>query len=165
MDKTSTKKRGWFKWVVVGLLVTHVTGMMTAVYVAVGDRTFVALPDYYSKSVNWDQTQEIARKSESLGWTRSVSLSPVDGQGKRIISIQVLDKDQRPVTGLKAQISVYPELFPNLIQKIVLSEGADGTYATSYAKPAQGPLVIELTAARGTDTFVTRANLMFGGDR
>jgi nitrogen fixation protein FixH len=158
-----TKKSGWFVWVVVGLLATHVAGMMTAVYVATGDRTFVAMPDYYSRSVQWDQRRELARQSDALGWTRTISLSPADEQGRRTLSIRVADRSGAPVAGLEARASLYPEMFPNLVQKVVLTDGGEGTYTTQYAKPAHGPLVIELVASRGGETFVTQATLMVGG--
>jgi hypothetical protein len=164
--KTKTgKKRGWFMWLAIGLLVTHVAGMMTAVYIAVGDRTFIAMPDYYGKSIRWDQTQEIARRSEARGWTRFVSILPANEKGERVISIRVIDKYQKPVVGLKAEAVVFPELFPNLVQNLVMAENVDGTYTASYVKPAHGPLVIELTATRGTETYVTRSTLMVGGAR
>ena len=158
-----TKKRGWFLWVVVGLLVTHVAGMMTAVYIAVGDRTFVAMPDYYAKSVQWDQRRELARRSDALGWTRTVSLSSADEQGKRTVSVRILDRDGRPVNGLKAQASLYPELFPNLVHRVALAEDGEGGYSTSYTRPAHGPLVVELVATREGESFVTTATLMVGG--
>lgn len=148
-------------WVAVGLLVAHVGGMLTAVYIAVGDRTFVALPDYYSKSIKWDQNQDLIRRSEALGWHRSVALNVVS-PGNYALQISVTDKDGQPVSGLKAKAVIYPELFPNLAHDFVLSEAAPGQYSIDYVHPAHGPIVIELSAIRGAEAYLTRAVLMTG---
>lgn len=150
-------------WLVIGLLVTHVIGMMTAVRYAMGDRTFIALPDYYGKSIRWDKTRETARRSEALGWTRTISVSPADAKGERVISIRITDKAHVAIAGLKAIATVYPELFPNQSQDVLFNDHGDGTYSVRYTKTAHGPLVVDFSATKADQTFVTRSTLMVGG--
>lgn len=157
-----SRKRAWFPWLVVGLLTAHVAGMAVAVVVATGDRTFVALPDYYGKSIRWDQSQEAARKSDALGWSRTFNVSPPDSKGMRTLSVRVVDANAVAIAGLEATATVYPELAPNHVEKLSFTDNGDGSYTSSFRSGSRGPIVVELRAAKNGDVYLTRAQLFVG---
>lgn len=158
-----TRKRSWFPWLVVGLLCAHVAGMVVAVFVAMGDRTFVPLPDYYGRAIRWDQSQDAARQSDALGWSRKFSISPPDSTGKRTITVDVTDAARKAVSGLKAAATIYPELAQNHAEKVNFTDNGDGTYSAAYRPVSRGPIIVELEASRNLDRYVTRAQLFVGG--
>lgn len=160
--KVKPKKRAWFPYIVVGLLVAHVGGMMLAVYIAIGDHTFVALPDYYGKSIRWDQIQDELRRSDALGWKRTIQIVSADKSGNLTLRMQVTDADKNPVSGLAATAVVFPELLPNQTLTVSFRDEGQGSYSASYAPTHTGPIVLDLRATRAADTFVTRATLFLG---
>jgi cytochrome c oxidase assembly factor CtaG len=54
--RPATKKPGFPRWglIAIGLLVAHMTLMITAV-VVISRSKYEVVPDYYQKAVHWDQ--------------------------------------------------------------------------------------------------------------
>src|SRR3954466_7927827 len=91
---TPTRKFRYWPWplIVVGLLLGHVSIMVTAVILATGDKSFAVLPNYYEKAVNWDKNQAELRASEKLGWQVTLVPSPdVDPAGHRSLMLTLAD--------------------------------------------------------------------------
>ncbi len=66
------RSRGPWPFIVVGLLLGHVTLMFFAVRAAVTDGSLVIEPDYYQKAVAWDDHRASQRASAALGWELSI---------------------------------------------------------------------------------------------
>ncbi len=162
MKKVISSKRSWFPWLVIGLLSAHVAGMVLAVIIATGDHSFVALPDFYSKAVKWDQSQEAARKSDALNWKRTFTLSKPDARGNRTVSVRFTDAKQASLPGLKVTAIVYPELLQTKTIDLSFSEDADGNYSAVFTPTHAGPIVVELRASRNDETFLSKAELFVG---
>lgn len=78
------------RWIIIaaGLLITHATLMITAVVIASSGNTFVPIPGYYKKALDWDTSQAARASAIAAGLT--LSLTPgqtTDGGAGRLVSV------------------------------------------------------------------------------
>lgn len=86
---------------IVTLLVFNVATSMTIVFFASSDGGPEIIPDYYEKSVDFDDQMATERASQNQGWTVTIELT--DGLGE----LTVVDAQDRPVTDLAGTIDFY----------------------------------------------------------
>jgi nitrogen fixation protein FixH len=154
---TVRKPRHW-KWplIVVGLLLGHVSLMVTAVVLATGDKSFAVLPNYYDKAVNWDKNQAELRASEKLGW--QVTLVPsadVDPTGRRTLSVTLADAAGRPVADAAVELSWYHHARPTELLKASLHTDASGRAVRTVTMRREGFYQVNVTATAAGQRFVT----------
>jgi hypothetical protein len=99
-----------FRWpaIIVGLLLAHMTLMAAAVTIANRDHSFVAMPGYYERAVNWDKDQADRREAARLGWKVEVITSPnVDPLGRRAVSFKVTDATGKSIENASLEVRFY----------------------------------------------------------
>jgi nitrogen fixation protein FixH len=142
--------------IVVGLLLGHVSIMVTAVILATGDKSFAVLPDYYEKAVNWDKNQAELRASEKLGWQVTIVPSPdVDPTGHRALALTLTDPDAHPVADAAVELSWYHHARPGELLKTTLHTDATGRATGTVVMRAEGFYQVNVTATADGRRFVT----------
>lgn len=104
------QKKKSYKWplIIVGLLVTHVAAMMTAVVIATSDKSFAVLPNYYQEAVKWDQTKARHEASVELGWKAQISVAPeMSATGERLVNVTIVDAAGAQVPVEKVELKFY----------------------------------------------------------
>jgi nitrogen fixation protein FixH len=151
------KPRHW-KWplIVVGLLLGHISIMVTAVVLATSDKSFAVLPDYYQKAVNWDKDQADLRASAKLGWQAILVPSPeVDPTGRRSIALTLTDAGGRPIANADVEVAAYHQARPNEVIQTTFHTDASGQASQALVMRREGFYQIGITARAGTQRFVT----------
>jgi nitrogen fixation protein FixH len=152
--------RKWRYWtwplIVVGLLLGHLSIMVTAVVLATGDKSFAVLPNYYDKAVNWDKNQAELRASEELGWQVTVIPSAdVGPTGHRGLTVSVADAAGQPVADAVVDLTWYHHKRPNELLKAAFHTDRAGRAAETVVMRGEGFYQVNVTATAGGRRFVT----------
>lgn len=98
-------------------------------------------PDYYSHGLRYNQTQLERRTAASLGWRTGIELSG------RSLAIQLMDRDQQPVTKASGRLQLGgPGEQPSI--DIVLTETQPGSYLATLPETLHGELSAEISFLR-----------------
>lgn len=151
------RKPRHFLWplIVVGLLLGHLTIMMTAVVLASRDKSFTVLPDYYQQAVNWDKNRAELRASERLGWQATIVPAPdVDAIGRRAVALTLTDAAGKPIPNAAVELTGYHHARPADLLKATFRTDASGRASQTLAMPREGFYQLNLSATAGRDHFV-----------
>lgn len=152
------KPAGKWPWIIVGLLGGHVTIMIIAVTIAVHDRSFSVVPNYYQRAVNWDQTQAEKRASEKLGWRVRVEASEqVDPLGRRAISFVLSDAQGKPIDHARMSVEYFHDAHGDEEKQVKLTPDARDPSRFSAVLPMRyaGDWEFTFTVTAQGKTFVS----------
>lgn len=149
--------------VVAGLLGGHVIFIILAITFATGDRSFAVVPDYYQKSVSFDERKVALAASAELGWSYefrpSERLDPTDERG---VVVVLRDQDGAAVQGAEMSLTGYHLARANDVVSIVLSEVSPGQYVGQGPIQKAGFWQFELVATRGDARFIVELRPFVG---
>ncbi len=154
-QKKQIKKKGFFNlgkhwpFVIILMLLAHASLMIgTIVYVSGKKDTYVD-PDYYAKSVEWDEQREMKEAVEREGWKIDIRTSFVDEDAsQRIVEFQLVEMDGTPIEDALVELVCYhPNELSNRIDTVLVhNEG--GVYTRELPIERTGIWVAELTIQR-----------------
>ena len=156
--KTSMPKRRFVRWpwIIVALLGAHASLMMVAVSLAKNDRSFVVIPDYYNRSLQWDQDQANRRASQQLGW--QIKIEPaetIDPVGQRAVAFTLVDRDRKPIQGASIQLDYFHGAHAGERNHVLLTESnIAGRYEAKLPMRYSGFWQFELSADAQQHHFV-----------
>lgn len=156
--------RRW-RWpmIVVGLLLTHVVCMVIAVVIATTDRSFVVLPDYYKRSLQWDDHKAALAASDRLGWKRVLTLGEFDPAARtRLATLKFTDGAGKGVDGLTVSMEATADMDSAHRQALTFRPVGDGAYQTVLKVTHDGNWALEIDARRGDEHYVTTAAAWIG---
>lgn len=163
-DAKKTKKKGYFNlgkhwpFVIVLMLLAHASLMIgTIVYVSGKKDTYVD-PDYYAKSVDWDNQREMKEAIEREGWKLDLRTGFVDEDpSQRIVEFQLVEMDGTPIEDAMIELVCYhPNEIFNRIDTVLVHH-KDGVYTRALPVERTGIWVAELTIQRqGVRALVTK---------
>jgi nitrogen fixation protein FixH len=139
--------RFWIGFVV-ALLVGNAAAMVFLIAKA-GDPTPRVLPDYYRRAVAWDETAAVRRASAALGWSAEATWTDQE------LVVVLTDASGAPIRGATVAIVARHRSRADRRASLALSERGDGRYAGTLAAEQAGLHELEVTASRGSDTFVS----------
>lgn len=126
---------------VVGMLGFQVALGVFAITVATSDPTVAVVPDYYARSLEWDETQRLKRESEQLGWTvRLVDSQQPKFPGAK--AIEVRDSENRLVPLASGTVILYRHARASQPLEVKLSATVNGVI--QIPKPLNHPGLWEL---------------------
>ncbi|MCE7973485.1 MAG: hypothetical protein DYG92_04040 [Leptolyngbya sp. PLA1] len=102
-------------------------------------------PDYYTKALNWDQTQAQIQRNVSLGWSVTPSVRP-GADGKPRLFVTVLDGAGSPMRAATVKARVPSSKVP-----LTFTHTDDGVYACNEDLPDATSFSVAVTA--GFDLF------------
>lgn len=152
-------RRSRWPWIIVGLLGSHVLAMVVAVTIAVHDRSFAVVPNYYQRAVNWDEQQAQLRASEKLGWKVEVEASgQVDPLGRRVVSFVLSDAQGHAIPGTTLEVEYFHDAHGDEDHVVKLTpDAADPTHFTSLLPMRYaGEWEFHFTAKSGDQTFIAK---------
>jgi nitrogen fixation protein FixH len=153
-------RRTW-RWplIIVGLLAAHVTGMVFAVVIATTDRSFVVLPNYYQRALEWDERKAATIATEHLGWQRSLRIEPTAAAGKgRSVTLRLVNASKQPIDGLHVRITAAPERKPDRVQTLDLKAAGDGCYVGPMIADVDGVWSFDIDAEHGSERYIATAS-------
>lgn len=121
--------RHW-PWIIVGLLVGHVSVMVLLIVTANAGESHAVEPNYYQKALDWDQTMAQQRANVALGWElREQASMQHDAVWVRA---SLFDRDGKPLTGAKAELITFHRAHSNDRLELSVPEVAPGVYAIHW---------------------------------
>lgn len=140
--------------IVVGLLVTHVLFMVLVAVIAVSDRSFAVLPDYYRKALNWDQDRAALAAGERLGWKLRIDPSSrVNPLGQRSVRFELTDSSGRPVGQSKLRATYFHHAHAADAKRIELEEDSPGRFVATLPMRQSGLWQFDVTIDAGGQAF------------
>ncbi len=156
------------RWILIAplLLVLHVSLMMVAVMKATGDASFAVVPDYYRKSLEWDQRKEALARSAALGWKFDLATSArVDEMGMRELTVSLRDSQGRPIDDMTVSVSYFHLARAGEGAAAELKSLGNGLYAASVRLPAEGFCEFRVDARHASGDFVADVSRYVTGSR
>ena len=154
-ESNKTKRRSPWPWIIVGLLLCHVTLMVAAAAIATRDPSFAVVPNYYEKGVNWDKTQAEKRASDKLGWKLTIEPSThPDARGQRTVQVGLTDAAGHAVSAAKIEFDYFHDSHANEQKNVTLAL-EDGKARQTLAMPYTGFWEFHATATAEGKTFVS----------
>ncbi len=135
---------------IIALLGLSLTLSFSGLYFAQSDGGPQVVPDYYEKSVDYDDDYTARQQAIELGWSVDIELDGQQGV------LTVTDDDDRPIDGATGHITFRRVDLAEPTQSVEIqdSDGAPGEYRFDDAtdRPGHWELLIEIR--RDDDTFV-----------
>jgi nitrogen fixation protein FixH len=150
---------------VVGSLALFVAMYLTVIGIAGRDPHFSVEPDYYEKSMHWDETAAQIRANQELGW--SVEIEPdaqVGALGDRRLACRIRDRDKRPVRGATVDLITFHHAYAAQRVELALVEESPGVYVGRPRMARPGLWECRLTVHRGVETFTHVAVVQVGAN-
>jgi nitrogen fixation protein FixH len=144
--------RSEYMWpaLVVGLLLFNITASMTILYFAQSDGGPEVIPDYYERSVQFNDQMLANQASAATGWSVELELYDVYGE------LTALDADGQPLVGLEGTVSFYrPERAQALGMAEVVATGP-GEYRFENLAHKGGLWDLALELQGDDNTFINR---------
>jgi nitrogen fixation protein FixH len=154
----SRPSRGSLRWplIIVALLGGHVALMLTAAAIAVRDRSFAVVPNYYQSALHWDQQQAERRVSAELGWKVQVEpAAQVDPTGGRAVRFVLRDAGNKPIEGATLSLRYYHHAHASDAAEIRLAREEQGVFSTTLPMRYAGFWQFDVTAEARGRTFTT----------
>ncbi|XAL99334.1 FixH family protein [Phycisphaeraceae bacterium D3-23] len=148
--------------VVFGFLGAHMVFIFTAITLAVGDRSFAVVPDYYQKAVDWDEHKAELAASAALGWQAEVTAGrEVSTLGERPLTLDLHDAGGTPITGAQVSATLYPVARAKQVITVELSPVADtpGRYSASPQMCREGTWDLSIRVERAGERYVHEQQL------
>ena len=121
-------KRFWVALVVLLLGLQVVIGVV-AINLATGDSSAAVIPNYHNEALNWDATHKQRTALTRLGWNLTLVPSDVvDGQGGRVIRVEVSDEHDVGVDDLQISVDAYHHARGRDVAKFTMDPLNGGTY-------------------------------------
>jgi nitrogen fixation protein FixH len=138
---------------IAGLLTLHAAGMVTFAVIASSDPSHAVEKDYYRKALHWDDKRAQDAANAALGWRAAVSAHPGAQPGQAAVSLTLVDRDGRPVTGAAVHLATFHMARGNEILEADLQETAPGVYTASLPMHRDGKWELRLRARRNGHLF------------
>lgn len=142
------------RWMLVPILLLGVSVTLAAVTVtfAIARQPLGVEPDYYEKSLRWDDDRAQSGTNDRLGW--SVSPEIAGGQnGLARLAITVKDKHGVLIPVDAVEVEAIPIRNADLRTRVALSRESEGRFAADVPLRFSGQWEFRVRASRGSETY------------
>jgi nitrogen fixation protein FixH len=133
--------------------------------VANRDASFAVEPDYYRKSLEWDQTMAQEDTNRALGWRLAVAGERTSLPGRLRLVARLADRTGRPLDG--AVVTVEARHGARAAEPVggVLESGGEGRYAAELPLARPGLWELRFDVRRDGERFTARISAELPGSR
>jgi nitrogen fixation protein FixH len=146
-----------WRWpvIIVGLLTAHVLFMTWAAMKATGDNNGAVIPDYYAKSMKWDEQKAAQGASDALGWKVELKIgSARDALHQREAAITLTDSFAELVDAETIELTYYHQSRPLETQTITIPAGKGRLFTAPLRVPHSGFYNFTVRANVGEDHYI-----------
>ncbi|MDF1808132.1 MAG: FixH family protein [Phycisphaerales bacterium] len=168
-EQPAPNKSGFFNigkhwpYIIVGMLLFHATLMIGTIVVISARHDLFVEPDYYAKSIKWDEQKAKLETPARLGWNINLeadqSNAQNDGEDSALPTMRVTLKDQNGDSidrALVEVVSFHPAHANNRIESVLI-DNDNGVYEKQLAMIQPGFWKVNLTIRyQGAEAFVNR---------
>ncbi|GAA4468263.1 FixH family protein [Novipirellula rosea] len=134
---------------VVGLLTLQVAVGVIAIMLATGDPSAAVLPDYYQKSLDWDNQRSSETASHELGW--KIALVPIPGQHNATLQGVLTDADGEPVRIASGTVHMYHYARAADVKTFSIQANSNGVVVAEDCFPVDGLWQIDIDVTNDQD--------------
>lgn len=168
-ERVTTKRtagRGiLWAWTPVILFAVQGVVLGATVMLATGRGLHAVEPDYYARSLRWDEHAETLRAADRLGWstmTQVASLS--DEAGEREIRVTIVNAEGGPIAGASVSAEAFHHAYAGDRATVVLAESdRAGVYVGHAPLGRRGLWEVRTHIERGEDECLTIQTIELGG--
>ncbi len=156
------KSTGWhWPLIIFGLLGSQMLIWFVMLFIALSDPTVAVEPDYYRKSLNWNDTIQQRADNQRLGWTIEFEIvEPTTVGENRTLRCQLINIDGAPLEGAQITIEAFARARANNRLHLSMSEAGKGWYETTGDLRRDGLWELRTTVDRGPETFTDIQEIM-----
>ena len=134
---------------IIALLSLSITVSFTVLYFATSDGGPQVIPDYYEKSVTYDDIYRARQAAIELGWEVDVELEGHRGK------LRVVDRQGEPVEGGEGTVTFYRPSLAEPVATVELIERGDepGVYEFEDVADLHGYWDLDIDVERGDEVF------------
>lgn len=141
IKKLSFLKRGnYWPMIIVGMLVLHASIILgTLTFISARHDLYVE-PDYYAKSIDWDNQREMFEAADKMGWVIEIITGEptTDADQTRALSVSIKDANGDPIDRALVELDCYHPAHASDRKSAVLEGMGDGLYQTTLAMNTPG---------------------------
>ena len=134
-------KRGkYWPAIIVGMLVLHATIILGTLTVISARHDLYVEPDYYAKSIDWDNQREMFEAADKMGWVIEIATGELEADGDQLrqLNVSIEDANGDPIDRALVELDCYhPAYASNRLSEVLLGMG-DGVYQTTLAMNTPG---------------------------
>ncbi len=160
VKKLSFLKRGkYWPMIIVGMLTLHASIMLGTLAVVSARHDLYVEPDYYAKSIDWDNQREMFEVADKMGWVIEIVVGEPadDAEQTRQMSITIKDANGDSIDRALVELECYhPAHVSDRVKMVMLGMG-DGLYQSTLAMNAPGYWNAHLAIRyQGMQAMITR---------
>ncbi len=158
--------RGWYwAWIPVGMFVVQGVILAITITLATGRGLNAVEPDYYRRSLAWDEQAALLRSADKLGWTVEASVGPQTGVlPDREVAVSVLGPDGHALAGASVQVEMFHHGSAGDRRSLNLEPGdGTGAYTTQTRIRRAGLWELRVLVERGSDRALVIQHVEVGG--
>ncbi len=152
---------------IIGLLSLQVIIGIICVILATSDPSVAVVPDYYQKSLDWDDSRKVEAVSDELGW--SLVLVPLPGQNGASLQGVLRSKEDEPVVIKSGSVSLFHHTRAGDVRMIAIAPNDHGVIAIDECFVVDGLWQVTIDVKNDADerfvstndVLVTQANRRF----
>lgn len=159
-SKLGFLKRGkYWPAIIVGMLVLHASIILGTLAVVSARHDLYVEPDYYAKSIDWDNQREMFEAADKMGWVIEITTGDPasDSDPTRALSVSIVDANGDPIDRALVELECYhPAHAADRTTAVLLAKG-EGTYQTTLAMNTPGFWNAHLSIRhQGIQAMITR---------
>lgn len=119
----------------------------------------------HDKNKSYEPQLQQIEDQKALGWqVKILGLKEIKPNQASIIRLQLLDKNNQPVTGAKIHLALWRMANSRDDQALEFEEKTAGEYQVSCTLPAEGRWLTHLQIVKGDDQYTAKQSLFVDGD-
>ena len=147
-----TARRFWGS-VVISLLGMQIVLGVIAINLAVGEPSAMAVPDYHTQALRWDETWAERTAADRMGLKVNVYMAFDPEQlDRQVVCVEVTDADGKPVNGLMLAASAFHHKYPGEVIELGFHSIAEGRYVSDLPLLRGGIWSVDVTFPQQGET-------------
>ena len=150
-QKEKTAQFLWTGFILLFFVIQAIVWII-AITLTSNDKSHAVLPNYDQRALNWNEQVKVRAASQKLGWQSRLSIDETgDIMGQRVITMKLLDRDNRPVNDAAVELRAFHRARAGVPQMLQFAASGEGTYTSTIRVDKSGLWQFEGQAVAGSD--------------